>query len=61
MISKEKAASEKLLLLKQYGKDKTLERAMHENARIRVSLDAYLDKIDFERCPLARIMDGREG
>ena len=61
MITKDKAASEKMLLLKQYSKDKALERAMHENARIRVSLDAYLKTVDFERCPLARIMDGREG
>ncbi len=59
-ITKERAAEEKTALLKRYRKDIILQRAMEENAAVRVRLGAYLKQVDFNLCPLARILDGRE-
>lgn len=59
-ITKERAAEEKAKMLKRYRKDVILQRAMEENAAIRGRLGEYLKQVDFNLCPLARILDGRE-
>ena len=60
MFTRDEAAKEKTTLLKQYTRDKILERAMMHDAKLRVSLGEYLKQVDFNLCPLARIFDGRE-
>lgn len=60
VFTREEAAKEKTALLKQYRRDKALERAMRRSAEIAKALGRYYKQVDFDLCPLARIFDGRE-
>lgn len=60
VFTREEAANEKNALLKQYRKDKAVERAMQHSAKIAKALGRYYKQVDFDLCPLARIFDGRD-
>lgn len=64
LISADDAAKEKRKLLRQYQIDRAKEAAsitlMRRANQIRLRLGTYLGQVDANRCPLARIFDGRD-